>query len=51
MIGFSDMQAALADKLIRAGLNVFITNQRWVAKISATLRWLVMKTLRPARIS
>ena len=25
VIGFSDMQAALADKLIRAGLSVFIT--------------------------
>ena len=33
VIGFSDMQAALADKLIRAGLNVFITNQRSVAEI------------------
>ena len=32
------MQAALADKLIRAGLNVFITNQRSVAEIFATLR-------------
>ncbi|MDP1648278.1 MAG: ABC transporter substrate-binding protein [Rubrivivax sp.] len=38
VIGFSDMQAALADKLIRAGLNVFITNQRSVAEIYATLR-------------
>ncbi len=38
VIGFSDMQAALADKLIRAGLNVFITNQRSVAEIFATLR-------------
>jgi iron complex transport system substrate-binding protein len=38
VIGFSDMQAALADKLIRAGLNVFITNQRSVAQIFATLR-------------
>ena len=28
VIGFSDMQAALADKLIRAGLNVLVTNQR-----------------------
>jgi iron complex transport system substrate-binding protein len=32
------MQAALADKLIRAGLNVFITNQRSVAEIFGTLR-------------
>ena len=38
VIGFSDMQAALADKLIRAGLNVFITNQRSVPEIFATLR-------------
>jgi iron complex transport system substrate-binding protein len=38
VIGFSDMQAALADKLIRAGLNVLVTNQRSVAGIYATLR-------------
>jgi len=38
VIGFSDMQAALADKLIRAGLNVLVTNQRSVAEIYATLR-------------
>ena len=38
VIGFSDMQAALADQLIRAGLNVFITNQRSVAQVFATLR-------------
>ena len=38
VIGFSDMQAALADKLIRAGLNVFITNQRSVAQILDTMR-------------
>ncbi len=38
VIGFSDMQAALADKLIRAGLSVFITNQRSVAQIFDTLR-------------
>lgn len=38
VIGFSDMQAALADKLIRAGLNVFVTNQRSVAEILSTLR-------------
>ncbi len=38
VIGFSDMQAALADKLIRAGLNVFITNQRSVAEIVQTMR-------------
>lgn len=38
VIGFSDMQAALADKLIRAGLDVLITNQRSVAQVFATLR-------------
>jgi iron complex transport system substrate-binding protein len=38
VIGFSDMQAALADKLIRAGLNVLVTNQRSVEEILATLR-------------
>ncbi|CAD5374562.1 Cobalamin-binding protein [Rubrivivax sp. A210] len=38
VIGFSDMQAALADKLIRAGLNVWVTNQRSVAEIIATMR-------------
>ena len=38
VIGFSDMQAALADQLIRAGLNVFVTNQRSVAEIFGTLR-------------
>ncbi|GAP33946.1 helical backbone metal receptor [Piscinibacter sakaiensis] len=38
VIGFSDMQAALADKLIRAGLDVWITNQRSVAQILETLR-------------
>jgi iron complex transport system substrate-binding protein len=38
VIGFSDMQAALADKLIRAGLNVLVTNQRSVAEVFATLR-------------
>jgi iron complex transport system substrate-binding protein len=38
VIGFSDMQAALADKLIRAGLNVWVTNQRSVAEIFTTLR-------------
>lgn len=38
VIGFSDMQAALADKLIRAGLNVLVTNQRSLDEIVATLR-------------
>jgi iron complex transport system substrate-binding protein len=38
VIGFSDLQAALAERLIRAGLNVLITNQRSVDEIVATLR-------------
>jgi iron complex transport system substrate-binding protein len=38
VIGFSDMQAALADKLIRAGLEVWVTNQRSVAQILETMR-------------
>jgi iron complex transport system substrate-binding protein len=38
VIGFSDMQAALAEKLVRAGLDVLVTNQRSVAQILATLR-------------
>ena len=50
VIGFSDMQAALADKLIRAGLNVLVTNQRSVAEIVATMRlvasWSVPTTAR-----
>jgi iron complex transport system substrate-binding protein len=37
VVGFSDMQAALADKLIRAGLNVLVTNQRSVDEIFSTL--------------
>ncbi len=38
VIGFSDMQAALADRLIRAGLNVLITNQRSIDEIFDTMR-------------
>lgn len=38
VVGFSDMQAALADKLIRAGLNVLVTNQRSVAEVLSTMR-------------
>ena len=38
VIGFSDMQAALADQLIRAGLDVLVTNQRSVAQVFGTLR-------------
>ena len=37
IIGFSDMQAALADQLIRAGLNVLVTNQRSIEEIFQTL--------------
>ncbi len=38
VIGFSDLQAALAEKLIRAGLAVLVTNPRSLADIIATLR-------------
>ena len=38
VVGFSDMQAALADKPIRAGLNVLVTNQRSVDELLATMR-------------
>jgi iron complex transport system substrate-binding protein len=38
VVGFSDMQAELANKLIRAGLNVLVTNQRSVAEILTTMR-------------
>ncbi len=38
VVGFSDMQAVLAEKLVRAGLNVLVTNQRSVSEIFATLR-------------
>lgn len=37
VIGFSDMQAALADKLIRTGLNVLVTNQRSLGEIFDTM--------------
>jgi iron complex transport system substrate-binding protein len=40
ILGFSDMQATLAEKLIRAGLTVLVTNQRSVAEIFSTLRML-----------
>jgi len=40
VIGFSDMQAALADRLIRAGLNVWITNQRSIEEIFQTMEML-----------
>ncbi len=38
VIGFSDLQADLASRLIRAGLDVLVTNQRSVAQITATMR-------------
>ena len=38
VIGFSDLQADLAQRLIAAGLNVLVTNQRSVAEILATMR-------------
>lgn len=37
VIGFSDIQADLAQKLIKAGLNVLVTNQRSLEEIFATL--------------
>ena len=37
VIGFSDIQADLAAKLIKEGLNVLITNQRTLAEIEHTL--------------
>jgi iron complex transport system substrate-binding protein len=37
VIGFSDMQAELANKLIRAGLQVLITNQRSVEEVFDTM--------------
>ena len=40
VIGFSDMQAALADRLIRAGLSVWITNQRSIEEIFETMEML-----------
>jgi iron complex transport system substrate-binding protein len=38
VIGFSDIQAELAAKLIKEGLSVLVTNQRSLAEIEATLR-------------
>jgi iron complex transport system substrate-binding protein len=38
VVGFSDLQAPLAERLIRAGLNVLVTNQRSLDEIWATLR-------------
>jgi iron complex transport system substrate-binding protein len=38
VIGFSDMQAELANQLIRRGLNVLVTNQRSVEEVFDTLR-------------
>lgn len=37
VVGFSDIQADLAQKLIKEGLNVFITNQRSLAEIFTVL--------------
>lgn len=37
VIGFSDIQAELAAKLIKEGLNVLVTNQRSLAEIESTL--------------
>lgn len=40
VLGFSDMQAEIADKLIRAGLQVHVFNQRSVAGILQMMRML-----------
>lgn len=40
VIGFSDIQADLAQKLIKEGLNVLVTNQRTIAEIFSTLQML-----------
>jgi iron complex transport system substrate-binding protein len=37
IVGFSDIQAELAQKLVKVGLNVLITNQRTLAEIFDTL--------------
>lgn len=42
VIGFSDLQASLAERLIRAGLEVWVTNQRSVEQIFATLERLAL---------
>ena len=38
VLGFSDVQADLAGALIRAGVNVLVTNQRTLAETSAAMR-------------
>jgi iron complex transport system substrate-binding protein len=38
VVGFSDLQASIATDLIRAGVPVFITNQRTVAEILSVIR-------------
>lgn len=38
VVGFSDIQADLAQKLIKEGLNVLVTNQRSLPEITETLR-------------
>jgi iron complex transport system substrate-binding protein len=49
VIGFSDMQAELANQLIRRGLNVLVTNQRSVEEIFSTLSLLAAMTGATAR--
>lgn len=49
VIGFSDIQADLAQKLIKEGLNVLITNQRTVAEIFYTLQMLAALVGKEAR--
>ena len=49
VIGFSDIQANLAQKLIKEGLNVLVTNQRSIAEIFETLQMLATLVGKEAR--
>ena len=49
VIGFSDIQADLAQKLIKEGLNVLVTNQRSIAEIFATLQMVAALVGKEAR--
>lgn len=49
VIGFSDIQADLAQKLIKEGLNVLVTNQRTIAEIFSTLQMLAALVGKEAR--
>lgn len=49
VVGFSDIQADLAQKLIKEGLNVLVTNQRSIAEIFATLQMVAALVGKEAR--